>query len=77
MHCEFLTPDGAVAHECKTKRVDDAREPSWEETIMTPPLELATVQLRMTVWDWDPVGSNDFMGCVELGGLGEAGPFGR
>ncbi|MDP2435804.1 MAG: C2 domain-containing protein, partial [archaeon] len=51
----------------KTQRIDKTLDPVWNQTLtfMVPNLT-EDISLNTTVWDWDAVGSHDFMGTVNI-----------
>mmetsp|Transcript_25559 Transcript_25559/g.31437 ORF Transcript_25559/g.31437 Transcript_25559/m.31437 type:complete len:603 (+) Transcript_25559:111-1919(+) len=49
----------------KSYRVEKSLNPSWNEDIFIPVPKDSKDSLRVEVWDWDLIGSNDYLGeCV-------------
>ena len=51
-----------LVYTCKTTAKENDRNPRWDETFSTPPLNLVITQMVLRVWDHDMLSSDDFLG---------------
>lgn len=65
----YLMPDPAKSTKHKTKVVKKSLNPEWNEKIVvpvTPEMVKENRRLHLTVWDWDRLTANDFMGALSM-----------
>ncbi|ELR17483.1 C2 and SH3 domain containing protein [Acanthamoeba castellanii str. Neff] len=55
---------GTIKH--KTKKIMKNLNPRWNEKFFFKGSGFASSTLEITVWDWDRIGSNDYMGEVRI-----------
>ena len=55
-----------VVWECKTRALQETLTPVWDEVFLVPGLDLQRTRLRLTVWDEDDDGKDNFVGRTEL-----------
>ncbi|CAN7988592.1 unnamed protein product [Ixodes hexagonus] len=75
----YLLPDRTKSSKQKTPVVKKSCNPKWNHTFVYPDVSLEELKdrcLELTVWDYDKITSNDFLGGVRLG-LGTGKLFGR
>lgn len=79
MFLSYLLPDRTKGSKQKTPVVKKSCNPKWNHTFVYPDVSLEELKdrcLELTVWDYDKITSNDFLGGVRLG-LGTGKHFGR
>ncbi|XP_052696396.1 regulating synaptic membrane exocytosis protein 2-like isoform X5 [Crassostrea angulata] len=65
----YLLPDRSEKSRRRTKTIMNSNEPTWNQTFMyygVTSEDLQNLLLEITVWDYDRVGPNEFMGEVLL-----------
>lgn len=65
----YLLPDRSEKSRRRTKTIMNSNEPTWNQTFMyygVTPEDLPNLLLEITVWDYDRMGPNEFMGEVLL-----------
>lgn len=65
----YLLPDASKATKHKTKTVKKSLNPEWNEDFhfkLTNDMVRENRRLHLTVWDWDRLTANDFMGGMML-----------
>ena len=71
----YLEPDRSKQGKRKTNVVKNNLNPSWNYQLSYGNVTVKSLKercLELTVWDYDTIGSNDFLGGVRLGmGTGE------
>lgn len=75
----YLLPDRTKGSKQKTPVVKKSCNPKWNHTFVYPDVSLEELKdrcLELTVWDYDKITSNDFLGGVRLG-LGTGKLYGR
>lgn len=75
----YLLPDRTKGSKQKTPVVKKSCNPKWNHTFVYPDVSLDELKdrcLELTVWDYDKITSNDFLGGVRLG-LGTGKLYGR
>ncbi|KAH6927590.1 hypothetical protein HPB50_006063 [Hyalomma asiaticum] len=75
----YLLPDRTKGSKQKTPVVKKCCNPKWNHTFVYPDVSLDELKdrcLELTIWDYDKITSNDFLGGVRLG-LGTGKLYGR
>ncbi|XP_037519536.1 uncharacterized protein LOC119396401 isoform X2 [Rhipicephalus sanguineus] len=75
----YLLPDRTKGSKQKTPVVKKSCNPKWNHTFVYPDVSLDELKdrcLELTIWDYDKITSNDFLGGVRLG-LGTGKLYGR
>lgn len=65
----YLLPDSTKATKHKTKVIKKSLNPTWNESFdfnVTQDMINENRRLHITVWDWDRITANDFMGAISF-----------
>ncbi|XP_055347063.1 synaptotagmin-C-like [Paramacrobiotus metropolitanus] len=78
-YCKILVVPGRAEYKYRTRHIQQNLNPEWKETFTfqgIDPNEIHHKKIEITVWDWDRLSADDFLGevIVDLTGIQNCSP---